>query len=719
MATKSQSYIYNQISLFSATLALILPGIFYMLRFGFSERYIQSLLSFTGLSLVIILSPLFIRKENYGEGYKKFFLNDTIIPLYFLFAFSILGKLFDFNPKIIGAVLILIGGALYLFALYIYIKGCKPYKIVISIIAVTIFGIYLSGAYWSLIADPLFLENMTYDKFHTDMLYHSSIAQMVKTHGVPSTGLDLFPVVKYHYGSHFLIGCLSGFLNVSVIEFYNFGYVIIFLPLLLRTMLSFVVTFQYDYLKRSAVNLDYLFWFILFAPYLGFMDFHENSLALKSGIGYQIIVWSESYCISFIYTFMLFSAIVVFYEVYKNYSLSLFCILVILFLVFPILVFLAGLAKISTLLLVTSCCCYLFVRLKLYEKWYFIASLSLILAVFGVAFYLTNDPLDGEGGFYWFQYINEIIQAPWYIFLLVHYSLTILFCLASILSEELYSLKKLKSAILSYKTIVLEVLLVIAFVGFIPGEVLKFYGGNPAYFSEFQYWIAASFILCYLYPLYDKVQVFLVGTRRFLLIPISIIGLYVGYKMSKNIVNFQWLIERNLKDRWFIAKLPPPITSPVNYIKIQLLEDLMTGRFFKKMDSVNTILGVNINSDLMNSEKYLFLQKLRSYDTIPIYKKRETLIHLDSMTQNNPAMECFKSPYFFPAITGTAMYRGFSTVQSTNLYDFEAYNRNKKKTVCPSDATACDELKRLGFRNFVTIDLEKLRVTKSPIEGTQ
>lgn len=689
-----------------------------MLRFGLNERYIQSLLSFTGLSLVIIMLPVFIRKENYSEGYKKFFFNDTIIPLYFLFVFSVLGKLFDFNYTTIGAILTITGGILYLFTLYNYVKRSNLFKIVISIIAVTIFGIYLSGVYWSLIADPLFIENMTYGKFHSDMLYHSSIAQMVKTHGVPSTGLDLFPLAKYHFGSHLLIGSLSSFLDLSVIEFYNFGYAIIFLPLLLRTMLSFIVTFQYDYLERNDVNLDYLFWFILFAPFLGFMIFHENTVALNSGIGYQIIVWGESYCISFIYTFILFSSVVVFYKVYKNYNLSQFSILVIVVFVFPVLVFLAGLTKISTLLIVTSCCCYLFLRLKLYKQWYFVASLLLILSVFGVVFYLTNDPLDGEGGFYWFQFFNEIIKTPWYVYLLVHYSLTILFFIVSILYGELYPFKKLKSAIVSYKTIVLEVLLVIAFVGFIPGAVLKFYGFNAIYFSEFQYWVAASFILCYLYPLHDKIRIFLIGTRRFLLIPISIIGLYIGHNMFKNILQSQWLIRRNLSDRCFIAKLPPPETEPVKNIKIKLLKELLTSRFFEVADSVNTALGVNINSDLMRSDKYLFLHKLLSYDAMSISEKRQMLIRIDT-TQNNRAIECFNSPYFFPAITGAAMYGGFSTRQSPYLYDFEAYKRKKKMTTCPSDITACDKLKNLGFKKFVTIDLEKLNLKETPIEGIQ
>jgi hypothetical protein len=282
----------------------------------------------------------------------------------------------------------------------------------------------------------------------------------------------------------------------------------------------------------------------------------------------------------------------------------------------------------------------------------------------------------------------------------------------------LYPFKRLKSAIVSYKTIVLEVLLVIAFVGFIPGQVLKFYGSNAFFFSEFQYWIAASFILCYLNPLHDKVRIFLIGTRRFLLIPIAVIGLYIGHNMFKNILQSQWLIRRNLSDRCFIAKLPPPETEPVKNIKIKLLKELLTSRFFEVADSVNTTLGVNVNSDLMSSEKYLFLQKLISYDAMSISEKRKMLIRIDS-TQNNPAIGCFNSPYFFPAITGAAMYGSFSTRQSPYLYDFEAYKRKKKRTTCPSDVTACDELKKLGFKKFVTIDLEKLNLKETPIEGIQ
>lgn len=702
MKNESESYPFIQISLFSATLSIVIAFSFYVARFGLSERYTHSLLGFVGLSFVLILSPIFFRKNlSNNTGYANFFLNDTILPLYLLLIFCLIGSFAEFESSFVSIMLFSIGTILYVIVAFRYIKQTKIITIIISLGMTFIFGVYLSSVYWTLLADPLYLENMSEGKSHMDPLFHSSIAQMVKTYSRPSTGIDLTPLIRYHFGSHYLIGKLSKFSNIAVIEFYNFGYAIIFLPLLLRSMLSFIVVFQRTYLTLRYFKLNFLFWALLFAPFIGFISFDGNSIALNSGIGYQIIIYSESYSISFIYTFVVLTSIVTFGSAYlknpQGSSLTLIAILIFL----PFLIIIGGITKVSTLFLVVSCCSYLFIRLKLYKKWYFVISMLITVAGSFLVFTLTNDARDQEGSFYFFQFVKDIIESRWFVFLPVYYSLTLVFCVLTFLGEKLYNLQNIKSAVTAYRTLPVEILLLIAIVGFVPGAILKFYQGNSQYFSEFQYWIASSFILAYLYQFVEKIKPLFTNKYKLALIPLAITGLYIGYKMDRNwAMYWRRAVDRNLNDRMGICK-----SFPASYpARLQLTKAIRTVNL-KKTDSLINALSAPVQIALTASDRYNFIQNLKKLDTLSVSQKEKHLIYVEHLQTSN-LMECYKIPFLFPALTGMALYKGLPSEDciGAESYGYETYKEIEKQN--GPDAIA-DNSKLSEYKSIIVIDIQK------------
>ena len=99
-------------------------------------------------------------------------------------------------------------------------------------------------AYLSLLAAILFLGARSYASFdmhtrlhsgavHVDTLFHASIAAMLKTYGVVSTGVNGLVETPYHTLSHAMIASLSYITGVPIIESYGTFPALLFSPLLL------------------------------------------------------------------------------------------------------------------------------------------------------------------------------------------------------------------------------------------------------------------------------------------------------------------------------------------------------------------------------------------------------------------------------------------------------------------------------------------------------
>nr|VFJ58703.1 MAG: hypothetical protein BECKFW1821B_GA0114236_10437 [Candidatus Kentron sp. FW] len=75
-------------------------------------------------------------------------------------------------------------------------------------------------------------------QLHQDMLFHASIAAMIKHYGIASTGLNGLVEIPYHVFSHVLMAGLSLLSGVATIEVYGIAKTALFVPVLIYSAVA-------------------------------------------------------------------------------------------------------------------------------------------------------------------------------------------------------------------------------------------------------------------------------------------------------------------------------------------------------------------------------------------------------------------------------------------------------------------------------------------------
>jgi hypothetical protein len=107
---------------------------------------------------------------------------------------------------------------------------CRPVLWISSGIAA---GLILSVTHYG---DFLIIDKLMQGTVHQDTLFHASIASMIKTYGVVSTGLHGLVETPYHVLSHRLFATLSILSGVHVLETYGVLQIIFLCPLLIAAV---------------------------------------------------------------------------------------------------------------------------------------------------------------------------------------------------------------------------------------------------------------------------------------------------------------------------------------------------------------------------------------------------------------------------------------------------------------------------------------------------
>lgn len=84
---------------------------------------------------------------------------------------------------------------------------------------------------------PLLATPLGIEAYHLDTLFHVSISQMIRTHEVPSTGVEGVPYQPYHFGSHWLMARLFGLLRTDAAVGYLWVYPLLVFPLFCQALL--------------------------------------------------------------------------------------------------------------------------------------------------------------------------------------------------------------------------------------------------------------------------------------------------------------------------------------------------------------------------------------------------------------------------------------------------------------------------------------------------
>jgi hypothetical protein len=102
-----------------------------------------------------------------------------------------------------------------------------------------VFATWACGVAWSTrYKNPVFWETVEFRAdVHHDPLYYVSMANSMRSYGVPSTALDGVPYTPYHYGSAWLNSQWAYLADKDVLEFYSLGPSVVAIPLFFCALL--------------------------------------------------------------------------------------------------------------------------------------------------------------------------------------------------------------------------------------------------------------------------------------------------------------------------------------------------------------------------------------------------------------------------------------------------------------------------------------------------
>ncbi|HEV8514998.1 MAG TPA: hypothetical protein VGQ59_17075 [Cyclobacteriaceae bacterium] len=663
-------------------MSLFIVSLYNVVRAGLEFNWYQSL-TVLGFAFFILNFPIFLAEINPSKN--KLWKDEYILTFVLLFIACLLGLISiktDYFFVVIGLLS-------FIRNLFFYAKRSDKYEI-ISIGFVLILSMSFCTKVWDgNYTHPLLIELTPFDtRPHLDTWFHVSIAQMIKTYHIPSTGLNGIPFIHYHFGSHLIFACLSKTLNIHTLNFYQLAYPAVFIPLFIKSILGLPIAWS-ERLNREY-KASIWSWIVLTASMMGVFP---NGIQQAATSNWNAFAISESYCVSLFFFFSTLHLMICHLQFSKESSGTQ-----IEFYIFSLmLIFMVGLSKISTLFIFDVIIIYLAIRLKLYYQKSFVFLLVLIGVVSIACLNITMDE-HYVNPFELFHFFRTFVQLNVFSFVLVYFfwSIILIIALILLLKWQPESVDKL------FPKVLIETVLVICVAGFIPGALLNIDGGSAAYFMDIQFWFALSFILVIIPEFVSASNVFFASLikkqQRILLVSTIVITLSVGFVVVRHFFNYSmnfvqhnyriynWVGGKHLKEETYAKKL-----SFTEFL-----------RDWKH-------LQVQMDSNLRVSQDYKHLRRLYLMDTLTYNEKSKTTLKLLDSSQLSLKYPCNIYPFFIPALTGMALEDGyvFEDCFGKN-YGFEYYSRRElsKEKYHPS-----------GITNKLEITIRKEGVTLVPRNG--
>ena len=704
---------------FIIILPLILSTIFAVVyvisRIGFENTKLDTIvvLKTLFLSYFIILFPYILIRFLAIFKYKKLNLIpglESILTFAIIIFVTLIGFLkekINFNLLFILAIF---GFFFILFLLIDYKLNYSDKSLSLPIILI-ILGLiiwFLGARWWYIYTIPYYPESIINGTGHVDILFHSAITNMIRTYGIPSTGIDGLVKIFYHYGSHWIFAQFCKIINIGSLKFYQLGFPIIFIPLLLKTFLMAILDIKSLYKKDEFYDIkkDYIFWIIISFGFFGILPqflnrfFGTGPKFLKLAY-YNAMPLSESYLVSFIFTFLLISTLIFIEN--NQYSKKIHIVLKNLFyiILLPLFIVIIGFTKISLMVIWVAVLFYLFLRKKYFKNKIYIISLILILAFSFLTLFFTSKSGLQASSFnptYWLNLLspfkdrNLLISWLGLILRLILISIwAISFIFLKIISGKVKRFNFLLNNFEAYKTIEIEIILIVIIVGFLPFLVINYSG--VFYFYDIQRWIAIIFILGCLNTKYISEKI---------IIRINEI------KKKKIIYFFKFL---------FIFIISFFIICNVSYSAYNYLE---LNSHIRRNIVVNLLKE---NNKLMLS-KYKLVEILNNLDQMPIDKKKQTIIYVPQSNSIYWDLDIFRGDSFIvPACTGIAMIDGMPKFGSDPItsYGYPDY----QPRLSPKDYSIeeiYNKATEKGFKNLIIIsyyndELSSLEINSSNINN--
>lgn len=692
------------ISVFSFIVSVSIALFYWVLRSGLEDNSFFIVIKVMGISSFILLIPIAFRRYSdwFSDGINKTFLNDSILPIWATLIIAFSGYL---SAKLFINVSLIFTAVGYLFlaiALKEFVRGTGLWNKFLLLAIACFFGLWLGSVCWMWYLKPYMLEGWASGTDKIDTLFHVAIAQMIKTYGIPTTGLDGVPFMNYHWGSHWLFAQFSNFFKLPVVVVYQLCYPAIIAPLLFRTFLSFVIEVkqQFSVQEKEGQKLNFLFWIMFLAIFIGFFKsyFAGNSWAQYSsgGTGETVLMLvSESFAISLAVMFGILS--IGFNYWHHKKGLTTLQQMVLLLLIIPGLLAILGFVKISSLFIVCCLIGYFFFRLRMFENKLANLSLAVMVLVTMVVFKIVFEPRENHGSFSLF-YFYKFYDISLLYFITLFFIWNHLFIAFYTIKKKLYRMP-IRDLISSGKLLPIEFALVVLIAGFLPTIFLRIQNYDALYFTEIHMWIAGALVLVYV-PFYNNESM----SRRK--------QIYIALPVAYLLCIF-----------WFNTKA---YTANVVYDSVAQHKHLLNeiGQNTNAMRVRDVVSNTyKIKDQIYNKNKVLaFLGKLKALDTLSLDEKRKTLIYVDFRTlfqrsDYNWRLFCHNIAFIVPALTGMAMIDGIDITYfelcpacceqiGLGYHYFPKWKNREQidKPFCIDDL--CKRTKEKGFDKLIFYDLK-------------
>jgi hypothetical protein len=710
----------------------MMSGVYFVARVGFRENPVMEILETLAVSFFLLLLPQGYRIATHVLGRSSsgsWLTSDAGLSLIALLALPIAGSVgsrlgFSFLP-----VVMIIGFILFAVTLVRWLTQRNFLTSIIFLAGSALFGLWMGFALWGTgWQSPLFEEALAGGYYLCkDILVTSSITGILRTYGVPSTGLDGIPYCWYHWGAYWFFALISEMENIRVVRFMQLGYPVIFLPFLVSRFLEFGVharEFLHPGEPSRDLTRDGVFW-LVFA--LGWVGFIPLEVAKKMHMGSSLILYSESYAVGTACSFLVLSLVIGLlrrgaHRTAEGLSLGDHCLICLL----PLMCAGIGVIKVSQMFLLALAFGYPFLRLKAWKLKTPALALAGGILLLPVIVKLTSP--GGAGGAYGYIYpmvfFISLVPLAWKpFFFLLFYFWPWVYVITRLYAERVATIADAKNAVLQGRLIPVEVMVVLCIVGSAPAFLLPIGGGSGVFFMEFQCWLALSLILADRNGLRDiardlcgmqEVAQGWGNMRLRKVFALIVVACLMGSTAANALGDVWRMVYQNLSIRSALLH-PDEIGGPVDALQNQWYQTVVSALKKRSVPALKQFVSEDlrplvssVQDGLEHARGYPIIAAFRELDVLPKAQKRTALIYITRSNRVYWDMSsmCEAVPLITPTLTGMAMIDGLPDPDcKTYLGHFDMYPP-RKSTIEDLDRTEgalCDAVRAKGFSAAVLV----------------
>ncbi|MEO8576702.1 MAG: hypothetical protein ABI556_08385 [Gemmatimonadales bacterium] len=492
--------------------SMVLGALYWASRIGF-DNPVTPVLEVVGMSMFILATPLWLMRFSQGSRVvvAHWSASQPALMLLCIALMAMFGMLAHATSVALAPWLAIPGGVFALLTIVFWLRRARVISTFLYLLGSVWFTVWTAGVVWgSRYKMPLYWETfMLRGDVHHDPFYMTSMSSMLETYGVASIGIDGIPVAHYHYGAAWLFTKWAHLIGTDALSFYSLGYPVIVIPAFFAAIVLLAIEIRGVLPPESerALRSDYRVWLVLVAATIGLIPTDAlDGLAIWNA---NVFI-SESYLIAVPVFMLVVGAGIAFWksDAYRavaaegsegvevqpartQQTAAMSFLLAFL----PLMLLLLGFLKLSLMLLCLSLILYIAFRLGLWRRWSVGLSLALCVIVSALTYPVVAVAAQ-NGGISPFNFMRYDVAEGWQQFFpLLNLIWTWVYIAGRFWEDRITTARELGLAIRSAAILDVELVFLVALVGFLPGELVSIHGGSAVYFSDVQRWFALAFII--------------------------------------------------------------------------------------------------------------------------------------------------------------------------------------------------------------------------------